>query len=232
MKRLILLCALFVMCSSVAFAQEDKITQGVVTQTTNTTYTTVTRTKQVRMSDEEWAEYKRQKREERKAIRNGTADAATIQKYADEKKWGIGLRAGGLSIVNVVGNFKVTERSYAEMRLGLSWVDDCCVDFTALYNWRIINTECTPSVVGWFFDAGLGINGGGNDMKFYKTTYVGAALMARIGIKFYRAPITLSFDYTPSLGKYWSYLQWCDYTDQEFNYFGVINFGITCTYNF
>ena len=67
MRKFILLCALFIVCSSAAFAQEDKVTQGVVTTTTNTTYTTVTHTKQVRMSDEEWAEYKRQKREARRA---------------------------------------------------------------------------------------------------------------------------------------------------------------------
>ena len=73
MKRFVLLCALFVICSSAAFAQEDKITQGVVTQTTNTTYTTVTRTKQVRMSDEEWAEYKRQQKLKRQTYRDSMA---------------------------------------------------------------------------------------------------------------------------------------------------------------
>ena len=76
MKRFILLCALLVMCSSVAFAQEDKITQGVVTQTTNTTYTTVTHTKQVRMSDEEWAEYKRQRKEQRRAFSDSISAVA------------------------------------------------------------------------------------------------------------------------------------------------------------
>ena len=83
MKRLILLCALFVMCSSVAFAQEDKITQGVVTQTTNTTYTTVTRTKQVRMSDEEWAEYKRQRKLKRQAYRDSMALVNAARYEAD-----------------------------------------------------------------------------------------------------------------------------------------------------
>lgn len=73
MKRFILLCALLVMCSSATFAQEDKITQGVVTTTTNTTYTTVTQTKQVRMSDEEWAEYKRQQKLKRQAYRDSIA---------------------------------------------------------------------------------------------------------------------------------------------------------------
>jgi hypothetical protein len=73
MKRFILLCALLVICSSAAFAQEDKVTQGVVTTTTNTTYTTVTQTKQVRMSDEQWAEYKRQQKLKRQARRDSIA---------------------------------------------------------------------------------------------------------------------------------------------------------------
>lgn len=224
MKRFVLLCALFVTCSSATFAQEDKVTQGVVTTTTNTTYTTVTQTKQVRMSREQWQEQKRIEREERKAIRNGTADAATIQKYADEKKWGIGLRVGGISVVNVVGNYKVTNRSYAEIRLGLSYQGDCCADFTALYNWRVVNTKCTPNVVGWFFDAGLGINAGGHG----DGAYVGAALMVRLGVNFYKVPISLSLDYTPSLGTMLDY----NNGDEFFNTLGLINFGITCTYNF
>ena len=86
MKRFILLCALFVICSSAAFAQEDKITQGVVTQTTNTTYTTVTQTKQVRMSDEEWAEYKRQQKLKRQAYRDSMALINTERYKLDSAK--------------------------------------------------------------------------------------------------------------------------------------------------
>lgn len=235
MRRIILLCALFVICSSAAFAQEDKITQGVVTQTTNTTYTTVTHTKQVRMSDEEWAEYKRQKREERRAIRNGTADAATIQKFVDEKRWGVGLRIGGLSCLNLVGYYNVIQRGYAEARFGLSYspYTETSADFTALYNWRIVNAEWTPKIGRSFIDLGVGINAGGSGYG----AYVGAALMARIGINFYKVPMTLSFDYTPSIGlvKYYEdvynpYLYFVKY--KLFNDFGLINFGITCTYNF
>ena len=86
MKRFVLLCALFVTCSSAAFAQEDKITQGVVTQTTNTTYTTVTQTKQVRMSDEEWAEYKRQQKLKRQAYRDSMALINTERYKLDSAK--------------------------------------------------------------------------------------------------------------------------------------------------
>lgn len=63
MRKFILLSVLFIVYSSTVYAQEDKVTQGVVTTTTNTTYTTVTHTKQQRMSDEEWAEYKAQRRQ-------------------------------------------------------------------------------------------------------------------------------------------------------------------------
>lgn len=229
MRRFILLCALFVICSSAAFAQEDKITQGVVTTTTNTTYTTVTHTKQVRMSDEEWAEYKRQKREERRAIRNGTADAATIQKYADEKRWGIGLRVGGLSLVNIVGSYNVITNNYIELRFGIQpgWpgID---MDCTALYKYRMIEAEWTPNIGRSFIDLGVGINAGG----FGGDYHVGAAIMARIGVDFKDVPISLSFDYTPSLGKNWERCDYCRTTHSGFNVFGLINFGITCTYNF
>ncbi len=232
MKRSILLCALFVICSSAAFAQEDKVTQGVVTTTTNTTYTTVTQTKQVRMSREQWKEQKRIEREELRSIRK---DTAYIQKFANEKKWGVGLRIGGMSVVNVVGNYKVTKRSYAELRFGLCYnyttLEDvnnrACVDFTALYNWRIVNAELTP-YVGWFVDTGLGVNVGGN----VRLRYLGAALMARIGIHFYKVPMTLSFDYTPSIGYIDNRLRSGRLLDHKFNDFGVINFGITCAYNF
>lgn len=85
MKRFVLLCALFVTCSSATFAQEDKVTQGVVTTTTNTTYTTVTQTRQVRMSDEEWAEYKRQQKAKRQAYRDSMAVVRAAQAADDAK---------------------------------------------------------------------------------------------------------------------------------------------------
>lgn len=298
MRRFILLCALLVMCSSAAFAQEDKITQGVVTTTTNTTYTTVTQTKQVRMSDEEWAEYKRQKklkrqayrdsiavvnqarrdsmalvnaalrdanrekrheaqqlrldsisakrrvqsqadsakqaanialrdanRAERRAVINGTADMATVQKYADQTKWGVGVRIGCTSLFNIVGNYKVTKQSSVELRCGLSIQGEATpsVDVTALYNWRLVN----PGVRGCcFFDVGVGISAGG----LGETSQVGAALMARFGVRFKSVPMTLSIDYTPSLG----IVKYRYREDHEcfVNELGLINFGITCTYNF
>lgn len=63
MKRFILLGALFLFCSGSAFAQvnkngEQRIQQGVITETTVTTLDSVTVTKQVRMSREQWRAYR------------------------------------------------------------------------------------------------------------------------------------------------------------------------------
>lgn len=163
---------------------------------------------------------------------NSTDDPKLIKRYNSilNPKWGLGLRVGGISVLNWVGYYNVTKRSYAQIRFGLALLEGICPDFTALYNLRIVNAEWTPSVGSWFFDAGVGINAGGHSSQ----SYVGAALMARLGINLYKAPITLSFDYTPSIGKgsydYSAYGR--NYHKSEFNLYGLINFGITCTYNF
>ena len=62
MRRFILLGALLLLCSGSAFAQvnkngEQRIQQGVITETTVTTLDSVTVTKQVRMSREQWRAY-------------------------------------------------------------------------------------------------------------------------------------------------------------------------------
>lgn len=63
MKRFILIGALLIFCSGGAFAQvnkngEQRIQQGVITETTVTTLDSVTVTKQVRMSREQWRAYR------------------------------------------------------------------------------------------------------------------------------------------------------------------------------
>ena len=63
MKRFILLGALLLFCSGGAFAQvnkngEQRIQQGVITETTVTTLDSVTVTKRVRMSKEQWRAYR------------------------------------------------------------------------------------------------------------------------------------------------------------------------------
>lgn len=69
MNKFIPLCALFILCANSAFAQakEERITQGVVTETTTTTYKTVTTTVERKMTSDEKIEYKKQRKAERAA---------------------------------------------------------------------------------------------------------------------------------------------------------------------
>ena len=54
--------------------------------------------------------------------------------------------------------------------------------------------------------------------------------MARLGIKFNDAPVSLSVDYTPVVGPSISYGG--GHSSAGFRGLGFANFGITCTYNF
>lgn len=85
MSKFIPLCALFMLCTFSAFAQakEERITQGVVTETTTTTYETITTTESRRMTKEEWAELKQQRRAERQAYRDSLVSARMAQYEAD-----------------------------------------------------------------------------------------------------------------------------------------------------
>lgn len=90
MSKFIPLCALFMLCTFSAFAQakEERITQGVVTETTTTRYEMITTTESRRMTKEEWAELKQQRRAERQANRDSMAvvrveRAAERQRFAD-----------------------------------------------------------------------------------------------------------------------------------------------------
>ena len=132
MRRFFLLCALFIVCSSAAFAQEDKVTQGVVTTTTNTTYTTVTQTKQVRMSDEEWAEYKRQKREARKVAADSlhTVKLANIEQQRLARKERLANRpplTGGVGWknyvnINLSGVVEYASRNVSTPSIGIEYI--------------------------------------------------------------------------------------------------------------
>lgn len=153
------------------------------------------------------------------------------QKYTSilNSKWGIGLRVGGLSLVNVVGSYNLTSNNDIELRLGIQpgW-PGIETDFTALYKWRIVEAVWTPNIGRSFIDLGAGINVGG----LYRNYHLGAAIMARIGVDFKNIPISLSFDYTPSLGCDSWWCRYCGSQHEEFNALGLINFGVTCTYNF
>ena len=154
------------------------------------------------------------------------------------QKWSVGGRVG--SGVQAVGQYEVNGKSYVEARFGSSWNNPVftreangivsqhrvMADFTALYNWHILELDWTPDTGLWFFDAGCGVNIGGREHY----TYVGAAGMARLGIKFYDTPLTLAFDWTPCFGPNIFYARGFNHT--SFNALGIANVGISCVYNF
>jgi hypothetical protein len=90
----------------------------------------------------------------------------------------------------------LNQKNYVEARFGLNLVPGAAADLTGLYNWRLFNWDWTPQAGTWFFDAGVGASVGG--ARQY--AYFGATGMARFGFKFRNVPISLSIDYSPTLG--------------------------------
>ena len=86
--------------------------------------------------------------------------------------------------------------------------------------------DWTPRAGQWFFDAGAGINVGGREHY----AYVGVVAMARLGIKFNDAPLSLSLDYSPVIGP--GIVYGGGYSHAGFRDIGFANVGVTCTYNF
>lgn len=139
--------------------------------------------------------------------------------------WKVGGRLG--SGFQAVGQYTLNNDNYVEGRFGAGWLDGAVTaDFTALYNWHIYDMDWTPSVGTWFFDAGVGLNIGGREHY----AYLGVAGMARLGITFNDAPVSLSVDYTPVVGPEIGYGG--GHSNATFRGMGFANFGITCTYNF
>lgn len=141
--------------------------------------------------------------------------------------WSVGGRIG--SGFQAVGQYKFGNDNYVEARFGASWAHhDATItaDFTALYNWHIVEMDWTPRAGTWFFDAGVGVNVGGRE----HFAYVGVAGMARLGIEFNGAPVSLSLDYTPVIGPAIGYGG--GHSHADFHEMGFANVGITCTYNF
>lgn len=174
------------------------------------------------------------------------AVAVLFSTGAFAQDWSVGARVG--SGFQAVGQYNLNSKNYVEARFGASWIDGgVTADFTALYNWHILDMNWTPTAGTWFFDAGCGVNVGGKG----HFAYVGVAGMARLGITFHKVPISLSIDYTPVIGpqfaygKYpavpdysdvWGYTRASNnskrYTHTSFRGRGFANVGITCTYNF
>ena len=143
------------------------------------------------------------------------------------QNWSVGGRVG--SGFQVVGQYTLGDKNYVEARFGTYWANNggyVTADFTALYNWRIFNMDWTPRAGRWFFDAGCGVNVGGREHE----AYVGAALMARLGITFNDAPVSLSLDWSPSFGPSIAYGS--GWSKARYNEFGLASLGVTCTYNF
>lgn len=141
--------------------------------------------------------------------------------------WSVGGRIG--SGFQAVGQYSLNNDNYVEARFGASWTNGggaVTADFTALYNWHIVEMDWTPSAGTWFFDAGVGVNVGGKGHY----AYVGVAGMARLGIEFSGAPVSLSLDYTPVIGPEIGYGG--GHSVADFREMGFANLGITCTYNF
>ena len=147
---------------------------------------------------------------------------------ASAQNWAVGGRIG--SGFQAVGQYVFSTNNYVEARFGMYFANagsTLTADFSALYNWNVCNMYWwTPSVGRWFFDAGCGINVGGKSHY----AYVGVAGMAKLGIAFYRVPVKLSFDWSPSLGPGIAY--WNGGSHADFNERGLCNFGITCVYCF
>ena len=158
------------------------------------------------------------------------------------QEFSLGARVGAGA--QAVAQLKFSNDNYLEARFGASWINPVvtvahatenainvnssrvCADFTLLYNWHILDMDWTPKAGRWFFDAGVGVNVGGREHY----AYVGVAGMARLGITFNGAPVSLSLDYTPVIGPEIGY--WKGGSAAEFRSMGFANVGITCTYNF
>ncbi len=156
-----------------------------------------------------------------------TLVAALCVMSASAQNWSVGGRIG--SDFEVVGQYTLNNDNYVEARFGAYWANwggTVTANFTALYNWNVLNMNWTPNAGTWFFDAGVGINVGGRA----NYAYVGAAGMARLGLKFKDAPVRLSFDWTPAFGPEIAY--WKGGSAAAFFGYGLCNFGVTCTYCF
>ena len=140
--------------------------------------------------------------------------------------WKVGGRIG--SGFQADAQYAYNGSDYLEARFGASWIDHGTVtaDFTILHNWHILDMDWTPSAGKWFFDAGVGLNVGGREHY----AYVGVVGMARLGIEFSGAPVSLSLDYSPVIGPGIGYGGGTSHA--AFREMGFANVGITCTYNF
>ena len=159
------------------------------------------------------------------------AASASAQTFASavtsSDNWAVGLRIG--SGFQAKAEYVLPSQNYIEGRFGMSWLNrgaTLMADFTALYNWHLLDMDWTPSTGNWFVDAGCGVVVGGREHY----AYVGAAGSVKFGIKFNNVPLKLAVDWTPFIGPEIAYNK--GYTASRFNEYGFANFGISCVYCF
>ena len=160
-----------------------------------------------------------------------SASAQNWSEATNKSNWAAGLRIG--SGLQAQAEYYLSSDNYVEGRFGMSWCNagaTAMADFTALYNWHILDMNWTPKAGDWFFDAGVGLNVGGRGHY----AYVGAAGCAKFGIKFNKVPLKLAADWTPVFGAEVAYVKYSGTTfrSSQFYKYGLANLGISCVYCF
>ena len=150
--------------------------------------------------------------------------------------WGVGARLG--SGFQAVGQRYLYNGNYLEARLGMDWIyGDITADFSVLHVWNVANMDWTWEG-NWFFDLGAGGFLGGAANYFV----CGLQGMARLGYQFEDAPVSLSFDWSPSFGPEIAYGRLHYDTPlgdgnirgsvSSFNARGLANLGLSFVYRF
>ena len=159
---------------------------------------------------------------------------------ASAQTWGVGGRVG--SGLQAVGEYKFENGNYIEARFGLGLKSKygyrtvISADFTALYQWNVLNMDWTPNAGQWSLDAGVGVNVGGNPRVGYIAEtkgplfYCGVAGGVKLGFTFKNTPIKLAVDWTPSVGPVMYHNQLV--SEIAFNAMALSDFGISCVYYF
>ena len=145
---------------------------------------------------------------------------------ASAQTWGVGGRVG--SGLQAVGEYKFENGNYIEARFGMGWQHNplLSADFTALYQWNVLNMDWTPSAGQWSLDAGAGVNVGGGA----HWAYCGVAGGIKLGFTFKNTPIKLAVDWTPSVGPIMAYGP--SIFTITYNPYALANCGISCVYYF
>lgn len=138
--------------------------------------------------------------------------------------WALGGRIG--NGIQFDAQYHTGNKTYIEGRFGASYYGYFGADLTVLHNWNIVEwADWTPEAGKWFFDAGVGGHvGGGSNFA-----YLGVSGMAKFGIGFYKVPIDLTLDWTPSIGV--AFTGSDNGVHAGFNGWGFGNFGITVVYH-